>query len=74
MLRLFYVAGGGALGVLLRYFMYISFEGPLKDSAHYITLFVNVIGPFLIGLLWGLFESANVHEDMRMFLFISAVE
>jgi CrcB protein len=64
------VLSGGAIGSLLRY--------SVSGLAHkyygavfpYGTLAVNLIGSFLIGLLWGLFESFNISSNVRSFLFI----
>lgn len=64
------VLGGGAIGSLARYL--------LSGVAHryYIgifplgTLLVNIIGSFIIGLIWGFWEQATFSVNMRTFIFI----
>ncbi len=61
---------GGAIGALLRYFVsglthrYVEGVFPLG------TLVVNLIGSFVIGFVWGLFEVENLSPVLRTFIFI----
>lgn len=61
---------GGAAGTLLRYWVsgyaYRLFEGVFPWG----TLAVNLIGSFLIGFCWGLFERGNIQTNVRLFLFV----
>ena len=61
---------GGAAGTLLRYWVsgyaYRLFEGIFPWG----TLMVNLIGSFLIGFCWGLFERGNIQTNVRLFLFV----
>ncbi len=61
---------GGAGGTLLRYWVsgyaYRLFEGVFPWG----TLAVNLIGSFLIGFCWGLFERGNIQANVRLFLFV----
>jgi len=61
---------GGASGTLLRYWVsgyaYKLFEGVFPWG----TLMVNLIGSFLIGFCWGLFERGNIQTNVRLFLFV----
>lgn len=70
MLRVFIIGLGGALGAVLRYaaggldYRFSSGIFPIS------TLFVNVTGSLLIGLLWGIFEQIAVSPNIRLFIFI----
>jgi len=61
---------GGAIGALLRYFVsgitHRYFEGVFPLG----TLVVNLIGSFVIGIIWGLFEVENISPVLRTFIFI----
>tara|TARA_Y100000590_G_scaffold343510_1_gene392514 strand:+ start:335 stop:709 length:375 start_codon:yes stop_codon:yes gene_type:complete len=67
--NLFLVAFGGALGASLRYatslifnnFFYYTFFG---------TLFVNILGSFLIGLLISFIQTKNISDDLIKYFFI----
>ena len=70
MLKVLSIAIGGAAGAVLRYWV--------SGLAHYFmgsafpwgTLAVNLIGSFIIGLLWGLFESVVVSQNLRLLIFV----
>ncbi len=70
MLRLFFIALGGAIGTLFRYVIsnldYKFSNGIFPFS----TLLVNLSGSLIIGLLWGLSERLAVSSTVRMFIFI----
>jgi CrcB protein len=70
MVKILSLAAGGAVGTLLRYAVsglsYRVSEGVFPWG----TLAVNMIGSFVIGLLWGLFETEIISPDTRAFLFI----
>ena len=62
MSNLIWVATGGAIGASLRYLSSI----PIKfiyPSFPFGTLFVNVLGSFIIGLLMNYLEDRNVPEN-----------
>lgn len=65
-----FIACGGALGTLLRYFLsgldYRFSQGFFPMS----TLVINLAGSLFIGFFWGLFERMSVSPEMRMFVFI----
>lgn len=67
MLKLLWIAGGGAAGTLLRYFVsgldYRFSNGVFPVG----TLAVNLMGSLAIGFLWGLFEHIDVSSQTRMF-------
>jgi CrcB protein len=54
---------GGGLGSMLRYFC----QRSLNAAFPYGTLLVNVLGCFIIGLLWGIFNR-HIDESKRLFL------
>ncbi|MBN1494080.1 MAG: fluoride efflux transporter CrcB [Candidatus Omnitrophica bacterium] len=70
MLRLFYIAFGGAAGSLLRYWASGLAHRIGGSSFPWGTLSVNLIGSFLIGFLWGMFESVIVPRNTRILIFI----
>ncbi|MDP8298137.1 MAG: fluoride efflux transporter CrcB [Candidatus Orphnella occulta] len=70
MLKFLSIAFGGAAGALLRYgvsgLISRSFSGGFPLG----TLAVNLIGSFLIGLIWGVLEIATISQNLRLFLLI----
>jgi len=70
MVKLILIAAGGAAGTIGRY--------ALSGLAHRLTqtvfpigtLVVNLLGSFLIGLLWGISEGSTLSPPIRSFLFI----
>lgn len=70
MVKIVYILVGGAIGTYLRYAV-SGYSYKLFDWIFPIgTLVVNLIGSFLIGLLWGIFESGNLSPNIRVFIFI----
>lgn len=70
MIKLFFIALGGALGTLLRYAV-SGIDYRFSNGVFPISTFViNVTGSLAIGFLWGLFERIDVASPMRMFIFI----
>ncbi len=70
MTKFLYIAAGGAVGAVLRYVVTGLFHQFLSETFPWGTLGVNLIGSFIIGLLWGLFESMTVSENIRMLVFV----
>ena len=70
MLKFLSIAFGGAAGALLRYgvsgLISRSFSGGFPLG----TLAVNLIGSFLIGLIWGVLEIATISQNLKLFLLI----
>jgi fluoride exporter len=63
------IALGGATGAVLRYLvslLVISFAG---DSWPYGTLVVNLLGSFLIGFMWQLFDTVTYPHTTRLLVF-----
>ena len=66
MLQVIAIAGGGAVGALLRYWVSTGVYQLLGRGFPWGTLAVNVIGSFLMGLLFVLFlERSMVSGELR---------
>lgn len=63
-----YIAVGGAVGAALRYLISGWTYAILGTSFPWGTLVVNLIGSFLIGLLWQLFADAAVSPNTRILI------
>ena len=70
-----FVAIGGSIGASLRYFAYLFFKNYLLSNYLFLsTLFVNIVGSFLIGYAIMLMETKNLSEDfIRYFLIIGVL-
>ncbi|MBI5740800.1 MAG: fluoride efflux transporter CrcB [Nitrospirae bacterium] len=70
MTKVMLLAAGGAIGTVLRYtlsgLIYRISDGVFPWG----TLFVNLTGSFVIGLLWGLFDVENLSPNFRNFVFV----
>lgn len=67
MQNLFYIVIGGVLGVLSRYFLSGFINSMISHNFKYGTLVVNLIGCFLIGLIWGLMETFDIPDKYKGF-------
>ena len=70
MLKIFFIASGGALGSLARYFVA---TGPLKNFIFFdipvAIISVNILGSFFFGIILGLIQSNFiVSENIKIFL------
>ena len=60
---------GGFVGSVARYLVSLAFAGSLNSSFPFATLTVNVVGCFLIGILFGLSGRAGtLSPEWRIFL------
>ncbi len=75
MLNFLFVAIGGSIGASLRYFAYLFFKNYFLSNYLFLsTLFVNIVGSFLIGYAIMLMEAKNLSEDfIRYFLIIGVL-
>ena len=75
MLNFLFVAIGGSIGASLRYFAYLFIKNYLLSNYLFLsTLFVNIVGSFLIGYAIMLMETKNLSEDfIRYFLIIGVL-
>ncbi len=71
MLKYLYIAGGGALGTICRFWLVTYLEQKYTSTFPFGTLTVNLFGSLMIGFLFGLM-SANgiIEEKWRLLLFI----
>lgn len=71
MLKVIYVGFGGFIGSILRYSLYILTSNILGYSSPVVTLFVNIIGCFLMGAAYQLLNGYLViSENLRLFITI----
>lgn len=61
---------GGAFGTLSRYYVSGMVHKFCGIGFPWGTLAVNLIGSFLIGLSWGIFENTTISSSIKLFLFI----
>ena len=74
MLNFLFVAIGGSIGASLRYFAYLFFKNYLLSNYLFLsTLFVNIVGSFLIGYAIMLMESKNLSVDFTKYFLIIGV-
>jgi CrcB protein len=70
MYKILLLLAGGGFGTVARYLI-SSYTHKIYLGAFPLgTLVVNMLGSFVIGLLWGMFESENMSQGLRVFLFI----
>ena len=70
MYKILILLAGGAAGTLARYGVYEITHRYFISLTIWATLAVNLLGAFLIGLLWGYAESNNLSPNFRIFIFI----
>lgn len=68
MFNLIAVAGGGALGSLLRHLLFLLVQRPTSGFP-YGTLAANLLGCLGIGFLWYFFADQRLQQEWRLFLF-----
>lgn len=68
------IAAGGAIGSVLRYFTGVAAMSLLGTAFPYGTLFVNVVGSFIMGMLVALFaHRGNPSQELRAFLTVGVL-
>jgi CrcB protein len=72
-LKILAIACGGAIGALLRYFSSAWISNRTGATFPYGTLFVNLAGSLIIGVLWGISEERVISIRMREFLFMGVL-
>ena len=69
MLNVLAIMAGGSIGAISRHGLFIliqRFSGPVFPAG---TLAVNLLGSFLIGFIWCLFDETNWSHEWRLFVF-----
>ncbi len=61
---------GGASGTLLRFWVSGWAHRLFTGVFPWGTFAVNLLGSFLIGFSWGIFERGNISTNFRLFLFV----
>lgn len=69
MIKILAVALGGAIGSTGRYLVSLAVESITNSRFPFETLAANLVGCFLIGLLWGYFDKLSISNEFRLFLF-----
>ncbi len=59
---------GSFFGGILRYFLSSFVQSKFESSFPYGTITVNILGSFLIGVLFGFFERGALNEQWRLIL------
>jgi fluoride exporter len=72
-LRVVYVAAGGALGATARYLLSTWIAGRAGPDFPWGTFVINLSGSFLIGLVLGLVEAGSLSSDARLFLAVGVL-
>lgn len=73
MIPYLYVAAGGALGSIARYWMATAVDGRLQSVFPWGTLAVNVLGSFIIGILAAMAEGGTrwgLSDEGRLLLMV----
>jgi len=69
-MKLLYLALGGSLGAILRYLLSALPHKFYWGTFPIGTLFVNLLGSFLVGFAFVFFGKEHISENLRLFLFI----
>ncbi|HAQ37944.1 MAG TPA: fluoride efflux transporter CrcB [Saprospirales bacterium] len=59
---------GSSIGGMLRYVLAESIRQKLESTLPFGTFTINVVGCFLIGIVFGLFDRGNLSQEWRLFL------
>ncbi len=57
------------MGALCRYLLFIGVHRFTPHTFPYGTLTVNLVGSFIIGYLWALFEGTQLTGEWKLFIF-----
>lgn len=69
MINLFWIATGGAIGASLRYFISNIMKSFIPNLPIG-TLFINILGSFLIGFAMSYLENKNISENFIKYFFV----
>ena len=59
---------GGFIGTIFRYIISIGIQNKFLSSYHFGTFTVNIIGCFLIGIIYALSDRGNISVEWRLFI------
>ena len=62
------IGAGSFIGGIMRYLLSYIIQGRFMSTFPFGTLAVNILGCFLIGLIFGLNERGNIPLEWRLFL------
>ena len=60
---------GGSMGTVFRYALSIFPHRYIDTIIPLGTSLVNILGSFIIGFLWAMTENANLHPNIKLFIF-----
>ncbi len=69
-MNIIFIALGGAIGALLRYYVAVLITKNVIGSFPWPTLTVNLIGSLIIGVMWGIAEQSNLSVYIKSFIFV----
>ena len=69
MLKILAVMTGGSIGAACRYLLFLAVQRSTGPAFPTGTLAVNLLGSFLIGLLWSFFEGSRLTNEVRLLIF-----
>jgi len=70
MLQIILIGFGGAIGALLRYTLSNLISKSFQTNFPLGTLGVNLLGCFLIGIVWQFSEHYSIEKNLRLFFFL----
>jgi len=68
--KLLLIALGGGIGSILRFLISAGIHEWMNRVFFWGTISVNIIGSFIIGIAWALFEQHVEQENLRFFIMI----
>jgi CrcB protein len=64
---------GGAMGTVARYGISLFTIKYFESGFPWATLAANLIGAFLIGLFWGIWEGSSLSPNLRLFIMVGVL-
>lgn len=68
MFAIFWVGLGGAIGAILRFLISLGFAKIMPTNFAYATIFVNILGSFLIGFILTIALNSGLNDNLKNFL------
>ena len=69
MYKILAVMTGGSIGAVCRYLLFLAVQRLPGQGFPSGTMAANLLGSFLIGLLWSFFEGTRLTNEWRLFIF-----